>query len=61
MKFDKPGVYGFKCKPYYGMGMVGMVVVGTPVNQDQAKAVKHPGKAARVFASLFDNPILACK
>lgn len=59
--FDKPGVYGFKCKPHYGMGMVGMVVVGTPANQDQAKAVKHPGKAAQVFASMFANPVLASK
>src|SRR5215218_4775436 len=25
--FDKPGVYGYRCKPHYGMGMVGLVVV----------------------------------
>src|SRR6476646_6208910 len=25
--FDKPGVYGLRCKPHYGMGMVAMVVV----------------------------------
>jgi pseudoazurin len=61
VKFDKQGVYGFKCKPHYGMGMVGMVVVGTPVNQDQARAVKHPGKANQVFATLFTDALVANK
>lgn len=53
--FDKPGVYGYKCKPHYGMGMVAMVVVGDAPNLDQAKAATHPGKAKQVFASLFDK------
>jgi len=53
--FDKPGVYGYKCKPHYGMGMVGMIVVGEPTNADQAKAVTHPGKAKQVFGGLFDK------
>lgn len=53
--FDKPGVYGYKCKPHYSMGMVGMVVVGNPTNVDQAKAVAHPGKAKQVFATLFEK------
>lgn len=52
---DKPGVYGFKCKPHYGMGMVGMIVVGEPANLDQAKAAAHPGKAKQAFANLFDK------
>lgn len=52
--FDKPGVYGVRCKPHYGMGMVALVVVGTPGNVDQAKAVSHPGKAKTTFAGLFD-------
>jgi len=51
--FDKPGVYGVKCLPHYGMGMVALVVVGAPANQDDAKAVAHPGKAKQVFAALF--------
>ena len=36
--FDQPGVYGYKCKPHYGMGMVGMIVVGdgpTWISQDR--------------------------
>ncbi|MBB4041759.1 pseudoazurin [Microvirga flocculans] len=52
--FDQPGVYGYKCKPHYGMGMVGMVVV-EPTNVDQAKAATHPGKAKQIFAGLFDR------
>jgi pseudoazurin len=53
--FDKAGVYGYKCKPHYGMGMVGMVVVGDATNVDQAKAAAHPGKAKQAFANLFDK------
>jgi len=53
--FDKPGVYGYKCKPHYGMGMVGLVVVGEPTNVEPEQAAKHPGKAKQVFATLFDK------
>ena len=53
VSFDKPGVYGVKCLPHYGMGMVALVVVGTPANQDEARAVSHPGRAKQVFATLF--------
>ena len=53
--FDKAGVYGYKCKPHYGMGMVGMIVVGEASNVDQAKEAKHPGKAKQAFANLFDK------
>ena len=51
--FDKQGVYGYRCKPHYGMGMVGLIVVGDPVNAAAAKAVTHPGKAKQTFANLF--------
>ena len=51
--FDKPGVYGFRCKPHYGLGMVALVVVGDPVNLDAAKAVKQPSKANQAFEALF--------
>lgn len=53
--FDKPGAYGIKCKPHYGMGMVGLIVVGSPANLDKAKAATHPGKAKQAFARLFDT------
>ena len=53
VKFEQEGVYGVKCLPHYGMGMVAMIVVGNPGNVDQAKAVPQVGKAKQVFATLF--------
>ena len=53
--FDTPGVYGFECKPHYGMGMVGMVVVGDPVNLPAAKAVPQKGKAKMRFEHMFET------
>jgi len=44
--FEQPGIYGIKCLPHYGMGMVAMVVVGAPANEEQARAVTHPGRAS---------------
>lgn len=49
------GVYGVKCLPHYGMGMVALIVVGEPTNLEQAKTVKHPGKAKKVFADLLEQ------
>lgn len=51
--FDKAGVYGIRCKPHYGMGMVGLVVVGEPVNKTAAAAVEQKGKAKQTFTKLF--------
>ena len=53
--FDRPGVYGFECKPHYGMGMAGLIVVGDPVNLAEAEAVPHKGKAKKRFEALFAN------
>jgi pseudoazurin len=53
--FTTPGVYGFKCKPHYGMGMVGVVVVGTPDNLAAAKAVKQTGMAKKAFDTLLSG------
>lgn len=52
---EKDGVYGIKCAPHYGMGMVALVVAGEPVNLEAAKAVKQTGKAKKVFGELFDE------
>lgn len=42
VKFDKEGVYGFKCSPHYMMGMVALVVVGDKRdNLEAAKSVQH--------------------
>ncbi|RIK83789.1 MAG: pseudoazurin, partial [Hyphomicrobiales bacterium] len=32
-----------------------LVVAGEPVNAEEAKAVKHPGKAKNHFAALFGD------
>ena len=56
VKLDKPGVYGYQCKPHYGMGMVGLIVVGKPVNEDAAKAAMASGMppfAKNRFTKLF--------
>ena len=50
---NQEGVYGVKCAPHYGMGMVALIVVGKPVNLAAAEAVKQVGKAKPVFAELF--------
>lgn len=59
VKFDKPGVYGYNCKPHYSMGMVGLVVAGDPVNEDAAKALVGqagmPNLAKNHFAKLFET------
>ncbi|HEX3430746.1 MAG TPA: pseudoazurin [Rhizomicrobium sp.] len=52
--FTVPGVYGYRCTPHGTLGMVGLVVVGTPLNEGAARAAAMPGIAGRVFAKLFD-------
>ncbi len=54
---DKEGVYGVKCAPHYGMGMVALIEVGTPGNLEEAKAVKQTGKAKKAFAELFGQVV----
>jgi hypothetical protein len=40
--------------PHYGMGMVGLVVVGNKeANLEAAQALKQRGKAAKTFETLF--------
>lgn len=50
---EAEGVYGIKCLPHYAMGMIALVVVGQPVNLEEAKAVKHPGLARKRFEDVF--------
>lgn len=45
--FDKPGFYGYKCKPHATVGMVGLVVVegeGKLDNLEAAQGVRQRGK-----------------
>lgn len=53
VKFTKPGVYGFRCMPHFSMGMVGLVVVGNPVNLAEAKAVSLPGRPKQIISGLL--------
>lgn len=45
--FDVPGLYGVKCAPHVGMGMVAAILVGDApaANLDAFNAVKLPKKA----------------
>ena len=56
---DKEGIYGVKCAPHYGMGMVALIEVGQPANLEEAKAVKQTGKAKAAFAELFGQAVAA--
>ncbi|MBX3017371.1 MAG: pseudoazurin [Bdellovibrionaceae bacterium] len=50
VKFDKEGVYIYKCDPHLVMAMVGVIQVGRPVNKDAAIA-----EEAKLAASFVMN------
>lgn len=50
---EKDGVYGVKCTPHYGMGMIALISVGEPTNIEAARAVKQRGKAKSRFQDVF--------
>lgn len=47
------GVYGIRCTPHFGLGMVMLIVVGDPVNLADAEAAKLPPKAKARLSPLF--------
>lgn len=52
--FDEEGIYGYKCQPHLGMGMVGIIQVGDDVsNLDSAETAKLPGRAKPRMAELI--------
>lgn len=54
--FTEEGVYGYKCLPHYGMGMVGVIQVGTSTdNLEELKAVRHPGQARGRMEALLQQ------
>jgi pseudoazurin len=54
--FEKAGVYGYRCAPHVGMGMVGLIAVGdATVNLEAAKQVKLPPIATKRMTTLFDQ------
>lgn len=53
-KFDKPGLYLYKCTPHLGMGMVGLVIVGNDKSNIAAvKAAYVPPLAKKRLEPLF--------
>ncbi|MFD1703666.1 pseudoazurin [Methylopila henanensis] len=51
---DKEGVYGVKCLPHLGMGMVALIAVGSNYpNLEAAKSVKFTGVAKKKFEALL--------
>lgn len=57
VKFSKEGVYGYKCLPHLGMGMVGVVQVGKAGNKaaTTAAAQKLPGLGKKRMAVLLEK------
>ena len=55
VKFPKDGVYGYKCLPHVGMGMVGVVQVGKATNKADAAAgaAKLPGLGKKKMVELL--------
>jgi len=51
---DVPGLYAYKCTPHFGLGMVGLIVIGDPtINLEAVKSARFPGKARTVMAELL--------
>lgn len=55
VKFDRAGLYGYKCLPHLGIGMVGVIQVGNAANraQLQAAAAKLPGMGKKRMTALL--------
>ena len=53
LTLDAEGIYGIRCKPHYGLGMVALIIAGEPVNLQAAEKVKAPGKAGKLFKELL--------
>jgi pseudoazurin len=52
--FTVPGLYGFKCQPHFGMGMVGLIQVGEEkTNLKDLMDVRLPAKAQARMMELF--------
>lgn len=52
---EEDGLYGIKCTPHYGMGMVALISVGEPTNEADVMGVKLRGKAKKRFESIFEE------
>ena len=50
---EQEGVYMYQCTPHLGLGMIGAIVVGEPVNLGEVKDARYPGKAKQVAEAIF--------
>ena len=55
VRFSKEGLYGYKCLPHAGMGMVGLIQVGKAANNPQATAAANalPGLGKKKMVELL--------
>lgn len=55
VRFTKEGLYGYKCLPHTGMGMVGLIQVGKAANKPQAAAAANslPGIGKKRMVELL--------
>ena len=52
--FDTPGIYYYWCTPHKGMGMIGLVVVGSDLsNIDDIASAKAIGKSKKKLKALL--------
>ena len=52
--FDSPGIYYYWCTPHKGMGMIGLVVVGSDLsNIDDIASAKAIGKSKKKLKALL--------
>lgn len=54
--FTAEGVYGIKCLPHYGLGMVAVIQVGDDTaNLEAARGVRHPARASQRMPDLLSQ------
>jgi len=55
LTLSEPGIYGVKCTPHVGLGMVALIMVGEPTDTDTIKSAsgKLPPKARQQILALL--------
>lgn len=55
MTVTQEGLYGIRCHPHYGLGMVALIEVGKPSNLDKVKDLHIPKKPEAKFEKWFEQ------
>eukprot|EP00873_Tetraselmis_striata_P030058 jgi/Tetstr1/450322/TSEL_037358.t1 len=56
--FEEEGLYGYKCAPHFGLGMIGLIEVGdSETNAAEAQNVTMPPAAQERMAVLFEQAL----